>query len=277
MLHRPDNWKRFCFALAVFWVLLCLADLILGDIAVFNTRLTDVAVGRGYIAAVRGLLLLLVLAVTATMTALLRRGLIIAPLLWTAQLVRLALLPQGKEMVRNLVFVAPGLNWAVLILIPVALSLLLWQSLAALDARGKMLPLVYPGLWVLLTGLAVAGNLFLWHWSMHFALTLWPAGYSIGLYVAGALLLALGAEERPVTSLALFFAGLFLPVAACVALWGGYDGLHLAILALLPWGNGGVWLVWLELMAITALPGLLVLAIHQFGAWRRGRKLMEIL
>src|SRR5690606_39123346 len=108
---RPDNWKRFCFALAVFWVLLCLADLILGDIAVFNTRLTDVAVGRGYIAAVRGLLLLLVLAVTATMTALLRRGLIIAPLLWTAQLVRLALLPQGKEMVRNLVFVAPGLNW----------------------------------------------------------------------------------------------------------------------------------------------------------------------
>ena len=103
MLNRPDNWKRFCFALAVFWVLLCLADLILGDIAVFNTRLTDSWPWAGGIlpySAVRGLLLLLVLAVTATDGA-------AAPgtdhrpgQLWTAQLVPLPPLPQGKEMVR---------------------------------------------------------------------------------------------------------------------------------------------------------------------------------
>jgi hypothetical protein len=276
MLKRPDSWWRLCFALVIFWAVLCFADLLLGDVTAFNANLNRLAVARGYITALRGLMLLVLLTAALVMAALLRRGFIIAPLIWLAQVGRIAYTLPWQEAVKNLLFVSPALNLAAFSVLPVLLALLIWQALERIDPRAR-LGVILPGLWLLLVLLSAAGNLFTWHWSGQLHTGAWPGGYGAIAALTGAVLLVLAAGRYPWGSLALFFGGLLMPAAICMAIWGGYDGLCLALLALLPWCPANTWEAWLGLMALVGLPLLLVTAVHQVLAWRRGAKLLEII
>lgn len=276
MLKKPDNWLRLCFALAVFWGILCFTELLLGDFAAFNSNLNRLAVARGYLSSLRGLALLVLIAVALVMAALLRRGFIIAPLIWLVQVGRCAFLLPWQETVRNLLFVSPALNLAVFLVLPVLLSLLIWQALERLDPRAS-LSVALPGLWPLLAVLSAAGNLFSWHWSGQLNVEVWSGGYGAVAALTGAAFLVLTAGRHPLASLALFFGGLLLPVAACMVIWGGYDGLCLALLSLLPWSVATTFETWLGLMVLIGLPLVLVTAVNQVWAWRRGAKLLEII
>lgn len=276
MIKRPDSWLRFAFALAVFWAILAFTDLFLTDVAAFNLSINSVVVRQGYITALRGFFLALVLVLTLVITALMRRGLIIAPLVWVLQLARVALTGPWRDMFKNLLFVSEILNLFVFMLAPVILALLLWQGLERLDAE-MSLGLLVPSQWLLLTSMVSAGNMFVWNWSQKFSLDLWPTGYGIIILISGFVLLGVWAGVRPWASIGMFFAGLVLPSIAYMVIWGGYDGLSLALLSLLPWGRGEVVQIWLELMALTAFPLLLATGVNQALRWRRGDKLLEIL
>lgn len=277
MIKRPESWLRFGFALTVFWATLCFADLLLSDAAIFNASLTGVAVAQGYISALRGLFLLLLLAVILTMAALLRRGLIIAPLIWIVQVGRLSYFGPWQDMVENLFFVSPTLNLVALVVLPPLISLLFWYGLELIDPKACLGKGLLPGLWLVLTLLVSAGNLFTWYWSLEFGLAVWPGGYGVAMMLAGVVLLTLTAGLHPWGSLAIFFGGLIVPTLACTAIWGSYDGLGLALLSFLPWCGEGPMQIWLGLMVIFGLPLLLVLAVNQYYTWRKGGKLLGFL
>lgn len=276
LLKRPDNWLRMGFALVVFWAVLVFAEIILADVAEFNSRLSCIAVRQGYIASMRGIFLLLALTAVLAMTALLRRGFILAPVIWAAQIGRIALGGQWELMLKNLLFVSEILNLVMLALLPVLLSLLLWKSLEHLDGEIKLGRLAIPGLWIFLAVLVSAGNLFVLHWLPQFGLQVGFPGYGLILTVTGTVLLSFGAVGRPVQALVLFFAGLSLPTLVYMIVWGWYDGLELALISLVPVSGNDFLYTWLGLMAMTAMPLLLVLAIDQVFAWRQGKKIMEI-
>lgn len=278
MLRKKiDSWARFCFALLVFWAVLCLTQAFFTCAAKFNAVLTERAVQAGYITALRGICLLLVLAATLSMTALLRRGLIIAPLVWALNFLRFALTGPWTEMLKNVLFVSELLNLLFLILIPIFLALLLWQALEHLDPHLRAGRLVFPGLWANLALAAFAGNFFVWHWSQILGRGLWPAGFSL-IYLLTGLSLAVGiARHSPWTAAFLYFSGLLAPLAIAVFSLGWYEGFNLFLTVLLPYAQGGFSSIWLELMLMLAAPILLILIVSQYYAWRRGRQLIEII
>jgi hypothetical protein len=265
------------FALMIFWVVLGFTDLLLTDIASFNAHLDIAMVQQGYMTSLRGLLLLLILLAVLTMTALLRRGLVIAPLIWAAQLLRVAFSGQWHDMVSRLLFVSDSLNLALIVIGPALIALLLWQGLELADPEGSTGSLVIPGLWLLLTVLVPAGNWFVWHWSRQFGIGVWPSGYGIILFLLGFIILMVGARERPLASLCLVFLGHITPIALCMALWGWYDGLGLGLMLFLPLATAEFGSIWLELMAVFVFPLLLVLGLNQLIAWRQGEPFLELI
>lgn len=276
MLKKPSSWSRLILALILFWAILCFTDLLMGDLTAFNAGLNSVVVAQGYLSALRGLALLLLLTAALVMAALLRRGFILAPLIWLVQVGRLAYSLPWQDMVRNLLFVSPALNLALLLILPVLVALLWWQALECIDPPVTLGPLL-PSLWMLLALLGFAGSLFTWHWSQAFYLEIWPGGYGAVVVMTGTALLLLTAVRHPWAGLALFFGGLLLPGIACVAIWGGYNGICLAFLCLLPWGGGSAMEIWVGLMTSLGLPLLVVTVVNQFFAWRRGDKFIEII
>lgn len=275
MIKKPESWLRFCFALVLFWAILCFSDLLMGDLATFNANINNEVVAQGYLSALRGLVLFFIISAALVMATLLRRGFVLAPLIWLLQGGRIAYSLSWQDMVSNLLFVAPVLNLFIFIVLPILLALLFWQALERIDPQVNFGPFL-PSLWLLLAICGAAGSLFTWHWSLSLSLDLWPGGYGAITAITGAIFLVLTADRHPWTGLVLFFGGLLLPSIACVAIWGVYDGLSLAFLSLLPW-SGGDAVVWLGLMALTGGPLLLVTAVNQFFAWRRGSKLIEII
>lgn len=246
-------------------------------LAQFNLELNSTVARLGYITSMRGLLLLFTLVTVVVMTALLRRGLVIAPAIWIAQLVRLTWFGPGLAGYRNIIFVSDWLNFIVLILVPILLSLLLWQSMERFDSEIKLGKLVVPGLWTLLVSLTSASSFFVWHWSGHFSGIAAPNGYGLVLIVVGGVVILMGAARHPGLSLLMFYAGLAVPALMYMAVWGWYDGFALAIVSFLPFGSTEFMFSWLELMLLIVLPLLLNMAVHQYSAWRRGEKLMEII
>jgi len=277
LTKKLDSWLRLGFALVVFWAILGFTEMILADIAVFNASLDSTVVRLGYITAVRGILLLLALVAVVAMTSLLRRGLIIAPLVWIAQILRLSMSGVGLDMVKNMFFVSDILNLVLLMVGPALLSVLLWQSLDHIDGDVSLGKGVIPGLWLLLATLVSVGSLFVWHWSMQFGLVVWPSGYGLIFLIVGMVIFALGSSNRPGASLVLFFSGLLLPSIFYMVIWGWYDGINLAIISFLPLGNGDFLVTWVEMVVLAALPFLLVLGFNQFSAWRKGENLLKII
>lgn len=277
MLKKPDNWLRLGFTLLVFWVVLILFELILSMLAQFNLELNSTVARLGYITSMRGLLLLFTLVTVAVMTALLRRGLVIAPALWLAQLVRLTWFGPGFAGYKNIIFVSDWLNFIVLLLVPILLALLLWQSMERFDSGISLGKLVVPGLWILLVALTSVSSLFVWHWSGQFSGISTPNGYGLILIVVGAVVILMGAARHPVLSLLMFFSGLSVPAIMYMGIWGWYEGFTLAIVSFLPFGSTELMQSWLELMLLIVLPLLLTMVVHQYSAWRRGEKLMEII
>jgi len=277
MLHgKVDNWPRMVFALLVFWAVLCFSHLIFSDIAAINPALTAASVQQGYFATLRGLLLLLSLLAVGSIIALLRRGLLIAPLVWVAQILRLAWFEPGLDMVRNILFVSDALNLAVLALAPVLISILLWQGLERLDPHKELGFMIFPGFWLTLVILSSAGSLFVWHWSQQLGLGLWTTKYGLVL-LPGLAILANWAGRRPWLSLVLLFSGWLLPGGLYVVFWGWHHGLALFLMTLLPWTGDSMLGTWVALMSITALPVLASLGMNQFIRWRKGKKLLQLI
>lgn len=274
---KVDSWTRMGFALIVFWAVMCATELFFICLARLNTALTARVAQIGYITALRGVCLLLALAAMLSMTALLRRGLIISPLIWVAHVLRFALAGPWKDMMKNLFFVSELYNLLLVLLAPALLALLLWRSLEGLDPQLDAGRLVLPGLWAILVLAVSAGNLFVYYWSPSFDLGLWPAGFAKILLLVGLLMTAYGGIKHPWISLALYFSGFLIPLAILVAISGWYDGLNLFLTILLPFARGGFFCIWLELMLLMAAPILLSLAMNQLFAWRRGKQLLEII
>ena len=264
------------FALIVFWAVLCATELYFGCLAGFNTALTARVAQIGYITALRGVCLLLALVAVLSMTALLRRGLVIAPLIWVAHILRFALAGPWQDMMKNLLFVSELYNLLLVLLAPALLALLLWRSLEGLDLKQDPGRLVLPGLWAITVLAVSAGSLFVFYWSPSFGLDMWPAGFAKILLLVGLVMTAFGGKEHPWISLALYFSGFLIPLAIAMAILGWYDGLNLFLTILLPFARGGFFGIWLELMLLTAAPILLSLASNQLFAWRRGKHLLEI-
>jgi hypothetical protein len=278
MLRKKiDSWGRFTFSLLVFWAVLCLSNGFFSDLARLNGRLTLAAVESGYIAAMRGIFLLLILAATLSMTALVRRGLIIVPLVWAANCLRFSLAGSYQAMLKYIFFVSELLNLLLLIFLPIVLVILLWWSLDNLDPSLQAGKLAVPGLWALLVVTVSAGNYFVWHWSHSFGIDLTPPHYSLLLLLTGLGLAVLLTRHRPWEALLLYFLGLLLPAVIPMALLGWYDGLGIYLTILLPFAHGGFFSVWLELMLLLAGPILLVLVLSQYYNWKRGQKLIEII
>ncbi|MDD4658463.1 MAG: hypothetical protein PHW26_05455 [Eubacteriales bacterium] len=278
MLQKKiDSWARFVFALLVFWAVLCLTQVFFACAAKFNAVLTVRAVQAGYITALRGICLLLVLGAALSMTALLRRGLIVVPLVWALTFLRFALTGPWTEMLKNVFFVSELLNLLLIILFPIFLALLLWQALDYLDPQLQAGRLVLPGLWTNLALAVFAGNFFVWHWSQSLGRGLWPAAFSLIYLLTGLGLAVLTARQRPWIALRLYFFGLLAPLALTMVLLGWYEGLTLFLTMLLPFAQGGFFSIWLELMLMFAAPILLILIVNQFYAWRRGGRLIEII
>ena len=265
------------FALIVFWAVLCATELFFVCLAGFNTVLTARVAQIGYITALRGVCLLLALAAVLSMTALLRRGLIIAPLIWVAHILRFAMAGPWTNMMKNLFFVSELYNFLLVILSPPLLALLLWRSIEGLDPKLDTGRLILPGLWTILVLAVSAGNLFVFYWSPSFGLELWPAGFTKILLLVGLVMTAFGGREHPWKSLALYFSGMLVPLAMSMAIWGCYDGLNLFLTILLPFARGGFFGIWLDLMLLTVAPILLTLAFNQLFAWRRGKQMLEII
>jgi len=265
------------FALIVYWSVLAFTEMIVVDTAAFSANLTSTSVQQGYLTTLRGLLLLLIFVAVGAMTAFLRRGLVIAPLIWIAQVLRIAFVRGGPTLWRNMLFVSDLLNLVLFLLLPVVLALILWQSLDYIDVPLGFGGIAVPALWLLLTALSSAGNLFVWYWSLQLGLGVWPSGYGLIPLVAGLIFFIFSAGERPRACLGLFFSGYLLPAFVCTVIWGWYDGLGLALLSFMPWGNGGLFIIWLGLMALVALPLLVALVLNQFSAWHQGKDLLEII
>lgn len=265
------------FALIVYWSVLAFTEMIVVDTAAFSANLTSTSVQQGYLTTLRGLLLLLIFVAVGAMTALLRRGLVIAPLIWIAQVLRIAFVRGGPTLWRNMLFVSDLLNLVLFLLLPVVLALILWQSLDYIDVPLGFGGIAVPALWLLLTALSSAGNLFVWYWSLQLGLGVWPSGYGLIPLVAGLIFFIFSAGERPRACLGLFFSGYLLPAFVCTVIWGWYDGLGLALLSFMPWGNGGLFIIWLGLMALVALPLLVALVLNQFSARHQGKDLLEII
>jgi hypothetical protein len=274
---KIDSWGRFTFALLVFWAVLCLTDGFFSDLAPLNERITLIAVEAGYVVALRGICLLLILVATLSMTALVRRGLIIAPLVWAANCLRFTLTGPYQAMMKYLFFVSELLNSLLLIFIPIVLVILLWWALGNLDPQLRIGRLVVPGLWGGLVVAVSAGNFFVWHWSHTFGMNLTPPQYSLLLMLTGLGLTALIARHRPWKALLLYFLGLLVPAGFPMALLGWYEGLGLYLTILLPFAHGGFFSVWLELMLMLTGPILLVLVVSQYRNWKRGDRLIEII
>ena len=278
MLQRKiDSWTSFGFALVVFWAVLCLTQCFFVCAAQFNAVLTVRAVQTGYITALRGMCLLLALAAVLSMTALLRRGLIIAPLVWAAHILRFALTGPWTVMMKNILFVSELLNLLLFILSPIFLALLLWQALEHLDPQLKAGRLVLPGLWANLATAVFAGSFFVWHWSQTLGLGLWPTAFPLIFLLAGLVLAVLRAKENPWAALRLYFSGLLVPLAISMFYLSWYDGLNLFLTILLPFAQGGLFSIWLELMLMIGAPILLVLIVNQYYAWRRDGQLIELI
>lgn len=273
LTNKIDSWVRFGFVLVVFWAILCFTDMLLTDIAAFNSLL-DGMVQKGYVTGLRGIMLFLVFAAAIIMTALLRRGLVIAPIIWIAQVIRICITVNFSILFNNL-FLSPGLSIFLLMVVPVLLAVTLWKGLDLLDSSLEVGVTVIPGLWLLLTALISTGSYFVWHWSGRFSVGLWPSGYGLIVLVIGLMLLIIGAK-RPGASFTLFFSGLMVPSLVYILIWGLYDGLALALISFLPFGQGSFVGVWLELMLLTALPLLLLIGANQFLAWRKGEELLRI-
>lgn len=277
MLKKPDNWLRLGFTLAVFLSVLCIMDLFLTDVADFNLALNSTVVRQGYITAMRAMFLLISVVGVGSMTALLRRGFIVAPAVWAAQLVRLVLSGPGLNMVKNLIFVSEWLNLVAFILLPILFSLLLWQCLEHIDEELSLGKFAVPFHWILLAGLISAASLFSWHWSLQFGLAMPGTGYGLILSLVGMIILVSGAARQPVNNLFMFYSGILVPGAVCMTVWGWYEGLTLALMSILPFSSGEFALVWAELAALIVLPILIVLGLNQLSAWRRGEKLIELI
>ena len=274
--NKIDNWTQFCTALIIFWAILSLTQIFFGDVAILNRVLTERAVQAGYIVSFRGFCLLLILAAVFSMTALLRRGLIIAPLVWALNFLRFALPGPWPDMVKNILFVSPLFNLLVLILVPIFLSLFLWLSLDYLDPRLKGGKYLLPILWPSLAALVFSGNLFLWHWSEAWGGGQFPR-FSLAYLLTGFALVLLTAWKDSRPALLAYYLGQLIPLSIAVILLGWYDGLNVFLATLLPFAPGASLGIWLELMLMITGPLLLALSASQYYAWRRKEELVDLI
>lgn len=277
MLKRKiDSWQNFCIALLVFWGILGLAEIFFTGLAGLNMRLTAAAAQAGYLSAMRGVCLLFALAAALAMAALLRRGLILAPLIWVLYCLRFTLAGPWREMMKNVLFVSGLFNLLVLLLTPVVLGLLLWLALEYLDPQLWAGRLLFPGLWTFLALTVFAGSYFSWHWSQALGLGWRPWGFPLLYLILGFLLAPLVSGKSPWPSSAAYLLGIALPPGV-LFLAGGWSGGPETLLALfLPFSGTQFAAVWLELLLMIAAPPLAALLANQYYTWRRGGELIKL-
>ena len=273
--RKVDSWPRFYLALLIFLAVCALALIFLNTAARFNPVLTEEGVGAGYISSLRGTCLLLVTAGALSMAALLRRGLVLAPLLWLSALLPGVVTGAWTEGTRYLLFVSPLYNLILLALAPILLALLLWLGLARLDPETRVGRLV-PGLWAALALSVYACNYFAWRWSLTLGCWTWPSGFTL-VYLAGSLIYIAGTAARaPRPALFSYYLGFLGPLGANMLLLGGYRGFYAFLLFSQPLAGSNPFVLWLGLMLLGVAPALLALALNQFISWRRGKKLIAL-
>lgn len=275
--NKIDSWKKFGFALLIFWATLCIAQGFFAAVASFGAVLSEKAVQAGYIVALRGICLLLILTATFTMTALLRRGLLVAPLVWALAVLRFTLAPPGLVQLRNLLFVSDVYNLLLLILAPIIFALLLWQAFERLDPGLTLGKFILPGLWLLLTATVQGSNYFVWRWSAVFDVGVWPPPFSLVYFLAGLCVVLMLALRRPWAASLAYYMGLLIPIVAAVSILGWYEGLGLSLVMALPFAKGLFFGIWLELLLVATAPILLLLMARQYFAWRQGRPLIKLI
>lgn len=275
--NRIDSWLRFSLILLTFWAVLWVAQSFFGAVAGFDTALTERAVQTGYIVSLRGISLLLVLIAAFVMAALLRRGLLIAPLVWILVILRFSLGSAGLSPMKNLLFVSNLYNLLLLILVPIILAILLWQALERLDPEFNLGRFAMPGLWVLFVVLIQGGNYFVWRWSNLLAAGSWSPSFSLIYVLFGLSLFLFTAGHNTWQAPLAYYGGLLMPLGVLISYFGWYEGLNLFLAMSLPFAGSGFFNIWLELMIVVALPLILMVAIKQFLNWRRGRPLIRLL
>lgn len=279
---KGADLPRLFYTLMIFIAFLVILQLLLPQIAWFNARLGDDQVQAGYVAAMQGMVLLLWLIAGGMIAALLARGIVVAPLVWVVELVRIGIMScePWYSVGDTLMFVSPVLNFILMALVPplvgvgwwwAAAQLARWQPLARLARLAQL-----PALWFSLAIVAAVANWFLWHWSPAFHAASWPSPLSWTVLVPGMLLLAVIGLTRPWHALALFWSGLVVPIAVFALIHGLYDGLLLGLMAMLPVASGSYLPLWLELYLLFALPFVLTVACNQLWLWRKGMPLLSV-
>jgi hypothetical protein len=265
----------------MFLAILTASALILSRLSHLGALAGEEHIQAGYLAAARAQLLMIGLAVALGLVPLLYQGLFPALALWPMLLLGIGFfLPGPVFLVANSrLFVAPLLNFTLLLLLPLLAALALYWS--AKEFRQFQLVRRFfqfalaPSLWLLVVVVTVSGNLFFWHWSSWFA-----QDYSVGLgwvLLGGALpLFITGGKRQPIFALLCYWLGLLLPLGLFWLIWDNPDAALTALTMLLPGFGRGFLLVWLELLLVFALPVLIVLGVNQWFAWKQGSNFIEL-
>lgn len=275
------HWSRLLFSGLMFLAILTASALILSRLTHLDVLAGEEHIQSGYLAAVRAQLLMIGLAVALGLVPLLYQGLFPALALWPLLLLGIGFfLPGPVYLVANSrLFVAPLLNFSLLLLLPLLAALALHWSAREFSqfplVRSFFRFALAPSLWLLVVAVTVSGNLFFWHWSSWFA-----QDYRAGLgwiLLAGALpLFITGGKRQPILALLCYWLGLLLPLGLFWLIWGNPEAALTALTMLLPGFGSGFLLVWLELLLVFALPILVVLGVNQWFAWKRGSNFIEM-
>ena len=279
---KQKQWLELGFCLVVLVALLVLTRMLLPMIADYNNNLTESHVQSGYVAAMQALFLLLWLFAGFVLSVLLSRGVPVAPLMWIVNILHISYAygESWHAVGDSLMFFSTQVNVLLMLLVPPLVGAAWWWAAGqlghwqALSRMARKLQLA--ALWCSLMLMVVAANWFFWHWSPDFFSGNWPNPLIwVGL-VPGVLLLLGSALANPWRAMAVFWAGLMLPLLVQVVIHGLYDGMLLGLLLLLPVTGQEFSGLWMALLILLAGLPLLAVAVNQAWLWWNDESLLEL-